>query len=314
MTDRLILEGAVDPLILRDVGLGLAELGKVVDLGAVYLSEDPTVQTAQTEISARGLELHVNAAYFASVTDLNPVWQVGDPIAPTRDAPDYIGLHEGLHEWFNRENPAFEANVSSVRIGNTNTFDLFFNGPEAVALNGGPVPIDTYGHLLGNAFLGDIMSGSYPTFRDRPQSLSPIDLAILKDVGAPLVTHEPDILADLYGATLGRAPDAAGLAYWRTVLAGGTSLDRIAQSFFAQPEAQALYANKTPAALVDAVYHNAFGHAADPAGEAYWTHELETGHVREGEFVLAVIDGAQGADAVQLIGVTALADAHSVAA
>lgn len=302
----ITFSGDLAPIILRDITLGLNELGKVVDLGAVFLSEDPTVQTAQTEISARGLELHVNAAYFASGTDLNPAWRVGDPIQPGKDAPDYMGLHEGLHAFFNRENPAFEAHVSQVRIGGTNTFDLFFNGTNAVAINGGPVPIDQWGHLLGSAFLGDIMSGSYPTFRDRPQVLSAIDLAVLKDVGAPLAetAAHPSTLDALYVASLGRAPDAAGLGYWRAVLAGGTSLDSIAQSFFAQPEAQALYANKTPAALVDAVYHNAFGHAADPAGAAYWTHELESGHVHEGEFVLAIIDGAQGQDAIHLIGLT----------
>ncbi len=287
--------------------MGLAELGQVVDLGAVYLSEDPTVPTAQTEISPRGLELHVNAAYFASVTDLNPNWHVGDPIAAGKDAPDYMGLHEGLHEWFNPGNPAFAALTSSVRIGNTNTFALFFNGPNAVQANhGAPVPIDQWGHLLGDAFLGDIMSGSYPTFRDRPQELSNVDYAVLKDMGVSVhgVDHAAEDIARLYVSTFGRGPDPAGLDYW---LHAKLTLPQIADSFFAQPEAQALYANKTPAALVDAVYHNTFGHAPDPAGAAYWTQELASGHVHEGEFVLAVIQGAQGADAQHLVDVVGVA-------
>ncbi len=295
MSATLAVAPGVDPLIVDHVRLGIATIGKQVDLNdlTIHLSTG-NVATAQTEILPDGsLDMVFSVAYERAVTD---------PNQPHPNTPDATADHEILHRWFNPENPAFEAYVSQVRIGGTNTFDLYFNGPEAVAVNGGPVLIDQFGHILGG-HQGDIMSGEWPTYRDRPQVLSPIDIAILKDVGAPLVTHKPDILADLYGATLGRAPDDAGLVYWRDVLAGGTSLDRIAQSFFAQPEAQALYGGKTPAALVEAVYHNAFGHAADPAGAAYWTAELTSGRLHEGDVVLNIIGGAQGEDAVHLVGI-----------
>ncbi len=297
----IIVEGTVDPLIVRDVRMGIAELAQVVDLGAIYLSEDPTVQTAQTELVTGGLNMRVNPTYFASVTDLNPTWLPGDPIAPGKDAPDYMGMHETLHEWFNPGNPAFAALTTTVRVGSTNTFDLYFNGPEAVAVNGGPVPIDQWGHILGG-HQGDIMSGEWPTYRDRPQELSNVDLAILRDVGAlaPVSDATSNHLAALYAATLGRAADAGGLAYWQHQLDAGMPLAAIASSFFAQPEAQALYANKPTEALVEAVYHNTLGRAPDSAGEAYWSKALSTGAVDPGQFVLAIINGAQGTDAAHL--------------
>ncbi len=304
---RIIPDAGLDPLILRDVGLGLAQLAKVVELGDVYLSEDPTVPTATTAATPAGLEMRVNPAYFAAVTDLNPAWQIGDPIQPTKDAPTYIGMHEGLHEFFSFENPAFAEHAAKVRVGNTNTFEGWFYGANAVALNGGPVRIDQWGHLLGDAYLGDVMSGSYPTFRDRPQVLSAIDLAILKDVGAPLIVaapppSPPSIIALLYVADFGRAPDAAGLAYWQQQLAAGMPISAIAQAFFAQPEAQELFAKSAnnPGSVVDAIFDHAFGHAPDAAGRAYWTHELESGDVTPGQFSLAIIGGAQGADLQQL--------------
>jgi hypothetical protein len=55
--------------------------------------------------------------------------------------------------------------------------------------------------------------------------------------------------------------------------------------------------------LVNTVYHEVLHRAPDPGGMAYWTGELESGAVGEWDFWAAVISGAQGDDAVHLVGV-----------
>ncbi len=294
MTTTLAVAPGVDPEIIDHVLLGIATVSRQVDLSdlVIHLSTG-NVATAQTEILPDGsLDMVFSVAYERAVTD---------PNQPHPNTPDATADHEILHRWFNPENPAFEAYVSQVRIGGTNTFDLYFNGPEAVAVNGGPLPIDQFGHILGG-HQGDIMSGEWPTYRDRPQELSNVDLAILRDVGAlaPVSDATSNHLAALYAATLGRAADAGGLAYWQHQLDAGMPLAAIASSFFAQPEAQALYANNPTEALVEAVYHNTLGRSPDSAGEAYWSNALATGAVDPGQFVLAIINGAQGTDAAHL--------------
>ena len=46
-------------------------------------------------------------------------------------------------------------------------------------------------------------------------------------------------VAQLYAQELGRAPDAAGAAYWSNALASGASVDAVRQAFQTSPEAQA---------------------------------------------------------------------------
>src|SRR3990167_7074951 len=95
----------------------------------------------------------------------------------------------------------------------------------------------------------------------------------------------------LYVATFNRAPDAAGLDYW--VNSSGLELEEIAQSFFDQPETQALYPTGTSmAAFVTSVYQNLFNRAPDQDGLAYWVNDLDAGSVSKQNFILAVINVA----------------------
>lgn len=282
--------------LLHNIELGLKELAKVIDMRdeVVHLSIDRAIQTATTEPAPDGgLNMRVNELYYAEVTSLGPTQE------PGKDAPEYLGEHEGLHRWISLENPTFAALVSSERIGSSNDFTYFFHGANAMAAYGGPVPIDQYGHILGVKSLGDVMSGSYPTFRDRPQEPSALDLAMAKDGGATLV-HPPSTLALLYAADFGRAPDVAGLIYWQHQLDAGMPLAAVAQSFFAQPEAQTAFVNGH---IVETVFERAFGRPVDAGGLAYWQHELDIGAISLGQFTLAVINGAQGTDAQHLIDV-----------
>ena len=130
----------------------------------------------------------------------------------------------------------------------------------------------------------------------------------------------------IYIAYFNRAADAAGLSYWggQNVQAqnGGQSaavaLTNIANAFSPQAETEALYPSLVPylgsnppplsapagqnalITFVTAVYNNMFGHAPDPAGQAYWVSQLTTGAVGLGAAALVIANGATAADVVAL--------------
>ena len=103
-----------------------------------------------------------------------------------------------------------------------------------------------------------------------------------------------DEITELYVATLGRAPDKGGLAYWvNQVDTGAMTIADVAASFFAQPETQAKYpAGTTNTSFVIAVYMNALNRAPDTAGLNYWVGQLDAGTATRTDFILAVLQGA----------------------
>jgi len=113
-------------------------------------------------------------------------------------------------------------------------------------------------------------------------------------------------LTQLYIATFNRAPDEAGLNYWLNE-SGLESLEEVAESFFESEEAQSLYGNTNSVQeMVEAAYVNLFGREADSEGLEYWTQELESGEVSESHMIVAMMNGAQGSDAVVLDNKTAV--------
>jgi len=103
-------------------------------------------------------------------------------------------------------------------------------------------------------------------------------------------------VAELYVTTFNRAPDAAGLDYW--VNTSGLTIEGIAQSFFDQPETQALYpAGNTNTAFVTSIYTNLFNRTPDAAGLAYWVAELDNSTMTRSVMIEAMKNGATGTDA-----------------
>lgn len=103
-------------------------------------------------------------------------------------------------------------------------------------------------------------------------------------------------VAELYVATFNRAPDAAGLDYW--VNDSGLTIEQIAQSFFDQPETQALYpVGNTNSAFVTSIYTNLFNRAPDADGLAYWVAELDNATMTRDVMIEAMKNGATGTDA-----------------
>lgn len=90
-------------------------------------------------------------------------------------------------------------------------------------------------------------------------------------------------IASLYIGFYDRAPDPVGLNYWLQSLADGVSLDDIADSFAASPEAAATYPYIkapnlfTPDQMITQVYLNVLGREPDADGLAYYSARLANG-------------------------------------
>ncbi len=84
----------------------------------------------------------------------------------------------------------------------------------------------------------------------------------------------------LYGATLAREPDIAGLAGWVSQLAGGAALASITNGFIGSPEFVAAYGALNSAQFVAQLYNNVLHRAPDPAGLDGWVSLLDGGASR----------------------------------
>ncbi len=113
-------------------------------------------------------------------------------------------------------------------------------------------------------------------------------------------------VAELYVAFFGRAPDSTGLDYW--VNGSGLDLEGISESFFDQPETQERYPIEfSNEDFVAQIYLNLFNREPDQTGLDYWVAELNlydqsggTAGIPRDQMILAVVNGAQGDDAVIL--------------
>ncbi len=106
----------------------------------------------------------------------------------------------------------------------------------------------------------------------------------------------------LYVAYFNRPADAAGLAYYEGVLeaanGSATVMAQISADFAKSSEYTAAFSGKTNAQIVDIIYQNIFGHAADAAGNAFYAGNLDAGKVTVANVVQEVAKGAQGTDLI----------------
>lgn len=190
------------------IQIGLDELATVIDLGGLsfHVELDRSIPTAEL----RGDTILVNDIYYESVND----------------HVTYLGQHEGLHHWFGFDNPTWQSHLAyDWQTG------WAFVGPEAWQAYGGPVPVDPHGHIL---LPGMIMSGVWPVYRDQPQVLSAIELAMLTDMGVHVWSEAERIVNSVYHDVLGREADDAGRDWWVAELeAGHVSQEGFRDAFIA---------------------------------------------------------------------------------
>ena len=111
----------------------------------------------------------------------------------------------------------------------------------------------------------DVLKGISITGLSIEQAIQALHGA-MQAASANPVNSATSAISDAYKSALGRAPDQAGLDYWKDRAAGGVSTGAIVDSIKNSPEAQ-----------IKALYKDVFGRSADAAGLSYWMDRLKGG-------------------------------------
>lgn len=139
-------------------------------------------------------------------------------------------LHEfghalGYNGWINGTDGTYPGDYQSTYDERT-SFDgtnFFFNGPEAIAVYGSPVPL-TYANVAhvanfaprpGEDLILDVMNGLV-FYRGSRYQISPLNIAMLRDAGVPAIYQLGDY-------DLNRAVEAADYAAWKAAFNSTTS-------------------------------------------------------------------------------------------
>jgi uncharacterized coiled-coil protein SlyX len=104
----------------------------------------------------------------------------------------------------------------------------------------------------------DVLKGIDTTGLSIAQALGGFQAAFAAAQANP-INSATSAISTAYQSSLGRAPDAAGLAYWQTQAAAGTSVADITTQISTSSEA-----------LIKQAYQDLLGRPADAAGVAYW--------------------------------------------
>ena len=130
-----------------------------------------------------------------------------------------------------------------------------------------------------------------------------------------------DAVQRLYVAYFNRAADPTGLAYWEsqlptTTVATQAQLLPIARSFSNSAEYANLYAGQNNTQIVNNLYLNLFGRAAEPAalvGANSWVQQLNAGTQTFATIALTLTFSAQGTDAAAILNKLVAANAFTAA-
>lgn len=112
------------------------------------------------------------------------------------------------------------------------------------------------------------------------------------DRGLWLTNDDYQFVEILYDAFNKRLPDATGLQYWVGQIEAGASHNAVATGFATSPEFTARTAGFTNDQLVDFMYVNSLGRAADSSGKQYWLDQLAHGATK-GDLLLNFATSAE---------------------
>jgi len=112
----------------------------------------------------------------------------------------------------------------------------------------------------------------------------------------------------LYVAYFGRPADPDGIGHWTDALdASAITLADVSDSFAASQEYRDTYAGLDNRAIVNEVYDNLFGRAADQTGLNYWADLMDRGVISIDDVVRDVSKAAVGTDSTAFNGKVAVA-------
>lgn len=103
----------------------------------------------------------------------------------------------------------------------------------------------------------------------------------------------------LYLAYFGRPAEPAGLTYWTSQT--NATVDQISAAFAQQPEYTSVYGGLTRTQVINTLYQNLFGRAAQSNELNYWVNSTD---VTVDRLALALTNGATGTDRLTLDGKT----------
>ncbi|UVW28135.1 DUF4214 domain-containing protein [Massilia sp. H6] len=113
-----------------------------------------------------------------------------------------------------------------------------------------------------------------------------------------IVNTHVEAVQKLYVAYFNRPADHAGLDYWTNVVAAQNgSTTAVSAAFAAEAEYKTAFAGMTNAQVVNQVYLNLFGRAAEAAGQAYWADLMASGSITIDKVVAEIAKGALTTDA-----------------
>jgi len=112
----------------------------------------------------------------------------------------------------------------------------------------------------------------------------------------------------LYVAYFGRPADPIGENFWTDALDAGTMAQTdLSAVFAASQEYRDMYAGMDNRAIVNEVYQNLFGRAAETGGLEHWAGLMDRGIISIDDVVMVVSEAASGSDSVAFNGKVAAA-------
>ena len=124
-----------------------------------------------------------------------------------------------------------------------------------------------------------------------------------------------DAVQRLYVAYFNRPADPGGLAYWEGLLpstaATQAQLTTLAAGFSGSAEYAMLYGSLPNTVMVNSLYLNLFGRAAEAAGLSYWAGRLQAGSETFASLALQLTYSAQGTDATAIANKVSAANAFT---
>jgi hypothetical protein len=120
----------------------------------------------------------------------------------------------------------------------------------------------------------------------------------------------------LYIEYFQRPGDPEGVKFWVDALNTGNPgmLTQIEHDFATSKEYQSMYSGMSNRQMVETVYHNVFGRAADTEGLNFWTNALDTHSINIETMAREIVNGAltaKNADALTFNGRVAAATAFT---
>lgn len=167
--------------------------------------------------------------------------------------------------------PEFQSRFGGAGVSNAAFVDQLYQN--VLGRAGDPAGRDGWvGALNNGASRADVLVG----FSESPENKA--GTAALVQAGIWDRSEAATEVARLYDTVFDRAPDIAGLTFWKTALeTGAATLGQLADTFVGSAEFRGRYGALPDRDFVNALYVNALDRPADQAGLDFWTAQLAAG-------------------------------------